>query len=221
MEDLELNALWKEYDRKLEESRVLNLQTWAVSRQTFEWLQTQKVRSRLRPMGVFKSWAVFLGVVWVLFLGLLAAGDHGRHEWFTFSISALFLFNVYAIVAYLRQIVLIRQIDFTDHIVETQEKLAALQASTLQTTRILFFQAPFYSTWFWNHQFITGSGLAFWTIAVPVELLLTLGAVWLYRNITLANADKKWFRLLFNGIEWTPVLRAMEYLKEIDEFKAR
>jgi len=219
MDDLELNTLWKEYDLKLEESRVLNLQAWAVKRQTFEWLQTQKVRSRLRPMGVFKGRAVFLGVVWVLFLGMLTVGDHGKHGWFTFSISILFLFNVYAIIAYLRQMALIRQIDYTDHIVETQEKLAALQASTLRTTRILFLQAPFYSTWFWSERLIAGGSLAFWAIAVPVVLLLALGALWLYRNISLANADKKWFRRLFNGIEWSPILRAMEYLKEIDEFR--
>lgn len=221
MKDLELNALWKEYDRKLEESRVLNLQTWAVNRQTFEWMQTQKVRSRLRPMGVFKGWAVFLGVLWVLFLGMLAVGDHGRHGWFTFSITVLFLFNVYAIIAYLRQMALIRQIDYTDHILQTQQQLAALQASTLRTTRILFLQAPFYSTWFWSERLIAGNALAFWAIAVPVVALLSLGAFWLYRNISLANADKKWFRLLFNGIEWSPILRAMEYLKEIDEFRDR
>jgi len=221
MDDLELNALWKEYDRKLEESRVLNLQAWAVQRQTFEWLQTQKVRSRLRPMGVFKGWAVFLGVIWVLFLGLLAGGDHGKHPWFTGSIGIIFLFNVFAIVAYIRQMALIRQIDYTDNIVETQEKLAALQASTLRTTRIMFLQTPFFSTWFWNERFIAGSGLAFWAIAVPIVLLLALGALWFYRNITLANANKKWFRRLFNGIEWSPILRAMEYLKEIEDFRGR
>ncbi|HVU96278.1 MAG TPA: hypothetical protein VHE34_13700 [Puia sp.] len=221
MDDLELNTLWKEYDRRLEESRVLNLQTWAVHRQTFEWLQTQKVRSRLRPMGVFKGWAVFLGVIWVLFLGLLAVGDHGKHPWFTGSIGIIFLFNVYAIVAYLRQIALIRQIDYTDHIVETQEKLAALQASTLRSTRILFLQTPFFSTWFWSQRMITGNAVGFWAISVPVALLLTLVAIWLYRNITLANANKKWFRRLIGGIEWSPILRAMEYLKEIDEFKYR
>jgi len=116
---------------------------------------------------------------------------------------------------------LIRQIDYTDNIVETQEKLAALQASTLRTTRIMFLQTPFFSTWFWNERFIAGSGLAFWAIAVPIVLLLALGALWFYRNITLANANKKWFRRLFNGIEWSPILRAMEYLKEIEDFRGR
>ncbi|HEY4336737.1 MAG TPA: hypothetical protein VGM89_12585 [Puia sp.] len=221
MDDLELNALWKEYDRKLEESRVLNLQTWAVGRQTFEWMQTHKLRSRLRPMGNFKGWAVFLGICWGLFLGLLVVGDHGKHPWFTGSVGILLLFNVYAIVAYGRQLVLIRKIDYSDHIIETQEKLAALRASTLRTTRILFLQAPFYSTWFWSPQLFGDNSAGFWAISVPVLVLLALGSLWLYRNITLANSEKKWFRVLFNGIEWTPVIRAMEYLREIEEFKAR
>ena len=221
MEDLELNTLWKEYDRKLEESRVLNLQSWAVNRQTFEWMQTHKVHSRLRPMGRFKGWAVFLGVLWGLFLGLLVVGDHGKHPWFTGSIGILLGFNVYAIAAYIRQLALIRQIDYTDDILGTQEKLAALQSSTLRTTRILFLQAPFYSTWFWSERLIGNNSMGFWAISVPVVILLSLGSLWLYRNITLANSHKKWFRILFNGIEWTPILRAMEYLKEIEEFRDR
>ena len=61
----------------------------------------------------------------------------------------------------------------------------------------------------------------FWGIAVPVALALAAASVWLYRNIKLSNAYKKWFRLLFNGIEWTPILQAMDHLREIEEFKAR
>ena len=54
MDDLELNTLWKEYDRKLEESRVLNLQTWAVNRQTFEWLQAHRAVNHKRRSGPYK-----------------------------------------------------------------------------------------------------------------------------------------------------------------------
>jgi hypothetical protein len=221
MEDDELNALWKEYDRKLEESRVLNLQSWAVNRQTFEWLQTHKVRSRLRPMGAFKGRAVFLGVIWALFLGVLVTGNHGKNLYFTISVGIILLFTLYAIIAYLRQMLLIRQIDYTDSILETQEKLAALQVSTLRTTRILFLQTPFYSTWFWSERLIGDNSPAFWGIAVPVSLALALGSLWLCRNTSLANADKKWFHVLFKGIEWTPIIRAMEYLRETEEFRNR
>jgi hypothetical protein len=219
MENLDVNALWKEYDQKLQESRAINLQAWVVNRQTFEWLQTQKARSRLKPMGTFKGRAVFLGIVWALFLAGLMAINHWQNPYFTVSIGAILAFTIYAIVVYLWQRSLIRQIDYTDSVLETQEKLAALQASTLRTTRIGFLQTPFYSTFFWGN-YLVGT-TAFWAISVPIALGLTFAALWLYRNISLANADKKWFRILFNNIEWTPIIRAMEYLKEIEEFKTR
>jgi hypothetical protein len=62
---------------------------------------------------------------------------------------------------------------------------------------------------------------AFWHIAFPVTLLLAAGSIWLYRNIDIRNADKKWFRLLFSGKEWTSVIRAMKYLGEIEEHKKK
>lgn len=219
MDDLELNALWKEYDRKLEESRILNLQSWVVNRQTFEWLQAHRAASRLRPMGVFKGRVAFVGIIWVAFLGLLLVGNHGQNAFFTGSIAILLLFNLYAVITYLQQRALIRRIDFGDTILQTQQQLSALQASTLRVTRILVLQVPFYSTWFWSRQMIDSA--AFWAISVPVELALAAGSIWLCRNITLANADKKWFRLLFNGIEWTPILQAMHHLREIEEFRNR
>jgi hypothetical protein len=221
MEDLELNALWKEYDRKLEESRVLNLQSWVVNRQTFEWLQTHRAQSRLRPMGVFKGRTALLGILWVVFLGVLVVGNRGKNPWFTGSVAIILLFNLYAVVAYLRQRALIRHINYADTIMDTQRQLSALQVSTLRVSRILFLQAPFYSTWFWNNRWIGENDMGFWLIAVPVAVALAGVSLWLYRNITLANAGKKWFRLLFNGIEWTPILRAMEYLEEIKEFSNR
>ena len=221
MDDLELNTLWKEYDRKLEESRVLNLQSWVVNRQTFEWLQTHRAALRLRPTGVFKGRVALLGVVWVLFLGFLLVGNRGRNPYFTGSVAILFLFNCYAVAAYWKQRSLIRRIDFADTIVQTQQQLSALQASTLRVTRILFLQAPFYSTWFWSDRFIGDNSPGFWLISVPVAAALALLALWLYRNISLANANKRWFRFLFRGVEWTPIIRAMEHLNEIEEFRSR
>jgi hypothetical protein len=219
MDDLELNLLWKEYDRKLEESRVLNLQSWAVNRQTFEWLQAHRAASRLRPMGVFKGRVAVLGIVWVAFLALLVVGNHGTNPFFTASVAILLLFNLYAVIAYLQQRKVIRNIDFGDSILQTQQQLSALQASTLRVTRILILQTPFYSTWFWSRPMIASP--AFWAISVPVVLAFAAGSIWLYRNITLANANKKWFRLLFNGIEWKPILQAMDHLREIEEFRSR
>ena len=219
MDDLELNALWKEYDRKIDESRVLNLQSWAVNRQTFEWLQAHRAAARLRPMGIFKGRMAVVGIVWCVFLGLLLKGNHGQNLFFTVSIAILLLFNLYAVIVYWQQRAVIRRIDFGDSIVQTQQQLYVLQASTLQVTRILFLQAPFYSTWLWSRQMIASP--AFWFISVPVALALAAASVWLYRHINLANSEKKWFRLLFNGVEWKPILEAIDHLREVEEFRER
>ena len=45
-------------------------------------------------------------------------------------------------------------------------------------------------------------------------------AVFLYRNITVENANKKkWVRGLITGTGIKSVTRAMDFMKEIDEFK--
>ena len=36
---------------------------------------------------------------------------------------------------------------------------------------------------------------------------------------TRENMEKKWFRLIFSGKEWTPVIKSMELLKEIKEYR--
>ena len=41
----------------------------------------------------------------------------------------------------------------------------------------------------------------------------------LFFNIKIENRDKKWFRLIFEGKEWTPLMRAMELSEQIEEYK--
>jgi hypothetical protein len=41
----------------------------------------------------------------------------------------------------------------------------------------------------------------------------------LYRNISYENAHKKWFKILFNSPEWTSLIKANDYLLEIERFK--
>ena len=39
MQNIELDNIWKQYDQKLEEARLLNLQSWALTLQNFEMQQ--------------------------------------------------------------------------------------------------------------------------------------------------------------------------------------
>jgi hypothetical protein len=219
MDDLELRRLWKQYDQSLERANILNLQSWVLNLQTFEHLQTERAKSRLRGLRAFKKGMIVLGILWIFFLVWLLVHSLAWSKIFFFgSVTAIAGFNIYAVLIYIRHILLIEEIDNSESLVEVQEKTARLKASTLNITRILFLQTPFYSTFFWSPYWMQHDP-AFWLIACPVTLLLTGCSIWLYRNIHPRNADRRWFRLLFGGKEWTSVIRAMEYLKEIEAYK--
>jgi hypothetical protein len=218
MEDIELIDIWKAYNQKIDEAKVLNLQSWAVNIKTFEYLQTHKAQSKLRSVASFKKWAIVIGIIWLLFLGVLAYGNHFQNVYFTSSVIAIMFFTIIAIATYIKHVVLINQINYSESIVDTQKKLTALQASTINVFRILWLQLPFYSTFFWNKEWIT-TDVKFWLIAFPLTLFFVFLAIWLYRNIQLKNANKKWFKILLGDKEWASIIIAKKYLDEIEEFK--
>jgi hypothetical protein len=219
MDDLELNQLWGQYNQQIEKANILNLQAWVLQLQTFEYLQTEKAKSRLHALGGFKKRVIVLGVLWVLFLVFLLVNSLAWPKiFFVISVAAILGFNIYAIVVYIRHTLLIQEIDNSESLIDVQEKTARLKASTLQVARILFLQAPFYCTFYWNVQWMMHDA-GFWLIAFPVALLFALLSIWLYRNINLQNVNKRWFKVLFSSREWTSVIRAMDYLKEIEEYK--
>ncbi|HZE83744.1 MAG TPA: hypothetical protein VE035_05505 [Puia sp.] len=221
MEDTELKEMWKEYDQRIEQAKVLNLQAWAVNLQTIEYLQAHKAKTKLGSLASFKIWMVVFGMLWVVVLGVLLYGNQGKNIYFTVSVAMLMIFTLLANAVYIWHIVLIRQVNFSESIITMQEKLSELQASTINIVRILWLQMPFYTTWFWNSKWIRDAGLNFWLTAVPITLLFCLLSIWLYRNISYKNVNKKWFRILFRGKDWDSVISAIHYLDEIEEFKNR
>jgi hypothetical protein len=220
MEDVELKNIWQAYDRKIEEARVLNLQSWALNLRCFETLQVEKAKMKLNALARFKGWVAALGVLWVLFLAMLVYGNWFSNPYFTISVGIIMLFNIVAVVVYIRHIIIIRQINYSESITATQEKLAGLQFGIIKCTRILMLQMPFYTTWFWHSNWINFGSGSFWLIALPITLLFTLLAIFLYRNISLMNMQKKWLKLLMAaGPEYKSVLEAQAFIREIEDFK--
>ncbi len=218
MEDIELKNMWDASNQQLEQARVLNLQSWVLSTKTFEYLQKHKAQSKLDGLSTFKKWMIALGILWSLFLVLLVTGDHFRHIYFSASVAILAAFNIYAVYAYINQVILIKQINYESSIIDTQKKLTELQVSTISIVRILFLQAPFYTTFYWNTQWMQTDS-KFWLISFPISILISLASLWLYRNISFKNAGKKWFRNLMGTREWTSIIDAKQYLEEIEELK--
>ena len=217
MEDLELKKMWNACNQNIDEAKILNLQSWAVNIRTFEYLQTHKAQSKLKSLSTLKKWAVALGVLWVIFLGLLVYGNHFQNLYFTVSVCMLMFFSVAAIAIYIKHIVLIDKINFSESVVDAQKKITELQNSSITIIRILWLQMPFYTTFFWSTKWLT-SDYTFWLIAFPITIFFTLLSIWLYKNISLKNVNKKWFKILLSK-EWTSVSSAKKYLNEIEEFK--
>ncbi len=212
METQELKNAWNASEKNLE-----NL--WTLNMRCIEMVQTQKAKSKLNGLAAFKSVAIILGILYVLFLGILVYGNHFKNLYFTFSIGIIMVINIVAIAVYIKHLVLISQINFGESIINAQKKLAELQASTINITRIIWLQLPFWCTWFWSSNWINNNTANFLLTAFPIALFFAVVAVWLFKNISLQNSHKKWFRILFSTTEWTSVIKAIEFINEIDEFK--
>ena len=211
MEDITLQNLWKAQDEKLDRTMKLNLFI-------MESMQKQKVQSKLKGLARLKLTAVILGILWSLFLGVLIYGNQLRNIYFTVSVGMIMIITIAAVAAYIKHIALIKALDYSESIADTQKKLAKLQASTFNS-RFILLQTPFYTTFFWSTEMIQSSVTKFCLIAVPITLAFTLLTIWLYQNLTPLNMHKKWVSYLVkNDPEHIPIMQAQLFLTEIEEF---
>ena len=213
MQDINLNEIWKAQDEKLERTLKLNLFI-------IDSLQKQKVRSKLGALATFKLVTAILGIIWVVFLGVLIYGNQLQNMYFTVSVAAIFIFNVIAVFVYLKHYMLLKKINYNESITNTQQRLASLQVSTINIARVLMLQTPFYSTWFWTQEQVRHSQ-KFWLISFPATLVFVIITIWLYRSISPDNMKKKkWVSRFMNiGMEYKSVTQARKFLAELEEFK--
>ncbi|MEO6134649.1 MAG: hypothetical protein ABIP35_05820 [Ginsengibacter sp.] len=220
MDNNQLEILLESYNHRLEEARVLNLQSWVLNYKCYEELQTRKAKSKLKALILVKLVVMLVGVLWVLFVGYLVYHSLEITKiFFVISASAIMIFTSWAVFVYGQHLVLLRKINNTDSVVKNQALIARLQFSTINITRILFLQMPFYCTFWWSIQMIEDAPAAFWFISFPVAVIFLLGSLWLFKNISFKNVNKKWFKILFNSPEWNVLIKANDMLNEIEEFK--
>lgn len=220
MEDIELKQILASYQERLEATEVLNQRSFNLNQQILKNWQTQKANSKLQSLIPIKIIAVILGIVWVMALiYLIAHSWDWKNVFFLISAAGIALITIVAIAVYIYHIVLLRQINWGDAIVITQQTIVRLRISTLRVTKILFLQSVFYCTFWWNTEMIINDPAKFWLISFPVALLFLLASLWLYKNISLKNIEKKWFRILFSSPEWRRLSEAARFLNEIKYFE--
>ena len=217
MEQSEIINLWKAYDRKLEASLMLNKSN-AIE---ITRLKTKSLLSSMTPLKIF---TIIVGMLWVsiggtIVVNLFVHAYASVSPFFLYSAAFQLLLTAIGIGIYLYQLVLIHQMDITDTLIKTQKRLTQLKSSTLWVARILLLQLPAWTTFYWSMDLIKSGHLPYIFLNSVVTLLAIAVSLWLFINIRYENREKKWFKLIFEGKEWTPVIKAIELHKEIEAFE--
>ena len=217
MDQSEIINLWKAYDRKLEASLMLNKSN-AIE---ITRLKTKSLLSSMTPLKIF---TIIVGMLWVgiggtIVVNLFVHAYASVSPFFLYSAAFQLLLTAIGIGIYLYQLVLIHQMDITDTLIKTQKRLTQLKSSTLWVARILLLQLPAWTTFYWSMDLIKSGHLPYIFLNSVVTLLAIAVSLWLFVNIRYENREKKWFRLIFEGKEWTPVIKAIELHKEIEAFE--
>jgi hypothetical protein len=213
MENQELKQLWLSYHEKMD----TNLKMTQIVVENTTDLRIKRLLGSMKPLKIV---AVMLGILWVIFLDIILIATFGEASpFFIISVVVQVVLTKLAIRKYIAQLILIQQIDTSAPVLITQQKLAQLQSSTLWVARLLFLQLPVWSTFYLRQGMFKAENAALLVVQAVVTLALTYAAVWLFKNITPQNKDKKWFKLIFDGQEWQPVVKAMHLLDQIKQYK--
>lgn len=217
MNELEIKNLWLAANAKLEESFVINKKnTEDIAR-----IKTHHLLGSMKPIKIF---TILIGFLWVgagvfILTPIYLYAFSEVSKFFLFSASIQILLTAIALFIYIFQLILIYQTEIADPILKTQERLAQLRISTLWVTRILFLQLPVWTTFWWSGNLFTDWTLLQWVVSLSVTIPFTFAAFWLFFNIKYENRNKKWFKLIFDGKEWTPLQKSMELLEQIETYK--
>ncbi len=215
MDDKEIKALWEASNSKLE--KVLH-----ISRQQSGEICRLKMQHLLSSMKPVKLFTLLIGVLWTAVAGSVLAGIYasaGASPYFLVLAGLQVLLTAAASVMYIFQLDILFYTDLSGPVSAVQRRLAKLATSSLWAARILFLQLPL-----WAGMFVPWGALAQgeW-VYLALCLLLTFAfavpAFWLFINIKYENRHEKWFRLIFRGQEWDPLLKAMALLEQLEEFQ--
>jgi hypothetical protein len=171
----------------------------------------------MRPLKIF---TILAGILWIAFVDTLIIHLFPiANPFFLGSAILQVLLTKLSIGIYLYQLVLIQRADISEPVIATQNKLARLKSSTLWVARLLLLQLPVWTTFYWNRSMLENGNVLLYILQAVVTLSFIFLAIWLFRNIKYSNRNKKWFCLLFSGKEWNPVIKSMELLQQVEEYK--
>jgi len=218
MEDLTIQQVWKAENQKLE-------QILAINRQLLSEIISQKAASAVAALIRFKTRAIVAAAIYLMILGSLLiypiAHYSAAANYFIVSMGAIFLINIKALADYIKHLVWAGNIDFSGSVTTIQEKLTAIQLSIFKHTRIMVLQFPFWTTFYLSNQwFPENISWAYIALQLVITGFFTWLAIWLFRHLRIENAHNKWVKIFIEGAGGKPLLQALAFYQEIEDFKA-
>lgn len=217
MENTELITIWKQQNDKIE--KVL-----AINERLLKEVINDKARSSLKSLIKLKTAGIIAFIFYLLLLSyiLVYALSNYSSAWnyFIVSISVITLVNLKGFLDYIKHLVWTKNINYNGTVMEIQQQLSRLQLSIIKHARTMCLQFPFYTTFYLSNQWFPQEiGYGYITFQIFLTGSFTYFSYWLYKNHITENLSKKWFRNMIAGSGGKSVMKAIEFYKEMEEFK--
>ena len=218
--------LWEMYEKKLEKAVQLN-------QRFIHLIEAEKVKSSLAPLFWRRIGEAILQAAWMLLLVVFLVKNFFQPA-YAFSAILLIAFFIVAFVNSIKQLIVIKRMDYSSDIVTIQGGLAMLQTNNLKYARmvilfipaclafpVVFFKAmkDFHIRAFENIDFIALSGGHWWTAQLAATLSLIPLGIWCYTQLSYKNIHKKWVRDFIGRSSGRRVRKALEFMKELHSLK--
>ena len=215
MNDTDLKNLWQAGNEQIAISQKSD-------KTSLDKLTKRNVSHFLSSMKPIKIFTLLVGLLWVFGIGyVLIKLSINAYD----QVSLYFLYSAYfqvmltamADILYITQLSTLYSIDFNKPVVILQKTLMKLKASTLNVTRILILQLPFWTTFYLNESMFKNGTLPLFILQGAVTISFTYLSLWLFFHLKFENADKWWFKLLLQGKEWEPLITSIGILNDMEE----
>lgn len=217
MENIELISIWKEQNAKIEKSLAINK---LLLREAIN----NKAQKSLRSLIRIKTAGIIAFTFYLLFLGYLLTYAISNYSsawnYFIVSVSFIALVNIKGYADYIKHLFWTKNINYNGSVLEIQQQLSRIQLSIIDHSKIMCLQFPFFTTFYlsdtWFPQDI-GYGYVIFQVFLTGSFIFA--SIWLFRVSKPENLDKKWFRNMIAGSGGKPIIKAMNFYREVEEFE--
>jgi hypothetical protein len=226
MELDELKTMWLSNNSKLEKSLKLN-------EQSIELIQTQNVASKLAPLYRQRVIEIIFHLAaMVLLIGFLFKNI----SLFPYTVSAIVLLAFYTtlFVNALKQINVIKTMDYSKDLATIQSSLVVLQTHILNYAKLSVLFIPAFLAYpviltkvikDFNIKALAGFDIIkqshgnWWSVQLIVFIVFIPLGLWFYKEVSYKSLHKKWVKNFIQTSSGTRVTKALEFLKELQALK--